>query len=62
MHSWCGPCKTLSPILQKLAGDIDIKTGSGLPIDLITVDTDEHGALAQKYGVRSTFSEMGVDD
>jgi thioredoxin 1 len=50
--SWCGPCKTLSPILQKLASDPDIKTGSGRPIDLITVDSDEHGALAQTYGVR----------
>ena len=62
MHSWCGPCKTLSPILQKLASDTDIKTGSGRPIDLITVDTDEHGALAQKYDVRSMSSMWGTDD
>ena len=54
-HSWCGPCKTLSPILQKLASDTNIKTGSGRPIDLITVDTDEYGALAQKYDVRPRF-------
>lgn len=50
---WCGPCKTLSPILQKLANDADTKTGSGRPIDLVTVDSDEHGALAQKYNVRA---------
>jgi Thioredoxin len=50
--SWCGPCKVLSPILEKLAGDANTKTGSGRPIDLITVDADEHGALAQKYSVR----------
>ena len=55
-NSWCGPCKTLSPILEKLARDADIRTGSGLPIDLITVDTDEHGVLAQRYNVRATFS------
>jgi len=47
--SWCGPCKALSPILEKLA---DTKTGSGRPIDLVTVDTDEHGVLAQRYNVR----------
>jgi thiol-disulfide isomerase/thioredoxin len=56
VHSWCGPCKTLSPILQKLASDADVRTGLGRPIDLITVDTDKHSALAQKYGVRPTFS------
>ncbi|KAH9989932.1 thioredoxin-like protein [Russula vinacea] len=50
---WCGPCKTLSPILEKLARDADIRTGSGLPIDLVTVDTDEHGVLAQQYNVRA---------
>jgi len=43
----------LSPILEKLAEDADIKTGSGRPIDLVTVDTDEHSALAQKYQVRA---------
>jgi thioredoxin 1 len=42
----------LSPILEKLAKDADVKTGSGRPIDLVTVDTDEHGALAQRYNVR----------
>jgi thiol-disulfide isomerase/thioredoxin len=52
VDSWCGPCKVLSPILEKLAGDANTKTGSGRPIDLVTVDADEQGALAQKYSVR----------
>ena len=51
-RSWCGPCKVLSPILEKLAEDSNLKTGSGRPIDLVTVDTDEHGVLAQRYNVR----------
>ena len=42
----------LSPILEKLAEDADVKTGSGRPIDLVSVDTDEYGALAQRYNVR----------
>ncbi|KAF8263033.1 thioredoxin-like protein [Lactarius quietus] len=50
---WCGPCKMLSPILERLAGDVEMKTGSGRPIDLVTVDTDVHGALAQQYQVRA---------
>ena len=49
--SWCGPCKVLSPILEKLADDANTKTGSGRPIDLVTVDADEHAALAQTYNV-----------
>jgi len=43
----------LSPILERLAGDVEMKTGSGRPIDLVTVDTDVHGALAQQYQVRA---------
>ena len=44
----------LSPILERLAGDVEMKTGTGRPIDLLTVDTDVHGALAQKYQVRGS--------
>jgi thioredoxin 1 len=44
----------LSPVLEKVAGDIETKTGSGRPIDLVTVDTDVHGALAQKHQVRGS--------
>lgn len=54
-HSWCGPCKMLSPILTKIAGEDATRTGSGQHIDLVTIDTDEHGELAQKYGVRDDF-------
>jgi thioredoxin 1 len=44
----------LSPVLKKVAGDVETKTGSGRPIDLVTVDTDVHGALAQKHQVRGS--------
>ncbi|KAH9989074.1 thioredoxin-like protein [Russula compacta] len=47
---WCGPCKLLSPVLEKAA---ETKTGSGRSIDLVTIDTDQHGGLAQKYNVRA---------
>ena len=59
--SWCGPCKVLSPVLERLAGNLETKTGSGRPIDLLTVDTDVHGALAQKYKVRGSRTYVDKD-
>jgi thioredoxin 1 len=51
LNSWCGPCKTLSPILQQLAEDASVKTGSGSSMDLVTVDIDQQIELGQKYQV-----------
>jgi len=44
---WCEPCKTLIPILHKVAEDL-----AGQMI-LAKVNSDEQQALAQKYDVRS---------
>lgn len=40
--NWCGPCKMLSPILEKLEG-----------IKVLKVNVDENIELARKYGVMS---------
>lgn len=40
---WCGPCKFLSPILEKLREE-------GL-IKLLTVDLDQNRSLGEKFGV-----------
>jgi len=48
---WCGPCKTLSPILERVTanrGETD-----GKEVDLVTIDTDVHAELAQRYQVRA---------
>lgn len=43
---WCGPCRTLGPLLEKLANEPS--TGWRLA----KVNVDEHQAAAQRYGVR----------
>jgi thioredoxin 1 len=43
---WCGPCRMVAPILDKLAKEYAGKV-------LITkVNTDEHNEWAQRYGVQ----------
>jgi thioredoxin 1 len=43
---WCGPCRMLSPTLDKLARE------SGGAWRLVKINTDRHGDLAQRFGVR----------
>jgi putative thioredoxin len=43
---WCGPCRALKPILEKLAAEYDGK------FLLAKVNTDEHPEIAGRYGVR----------
>ncbi|MCL6217947.1 thioredoxin [Zunongwangia pacifica] len=43
---WCGPCKTLAPILK------EVKTELGANIKIIKIDVDKNQQLAAKYQVR----------
>src|SRR6185437_12535126 len=45
--TWCGPCKTLGPILEKLAGEY---AGA---FRLAKIDCDKEQQLAGMFGVRS---------
>ena len=44
---WCGPCKTMLPVLERVAGDIDGKAR------FFTVDIDRSPSLAARHGVMS---------
>ena len=43
---WCGPCKTMSPILK------EVKDVLGDEISIIKIDVDKNQSLAAKYQVR----------
>jgi putative thioredoxin len=53
---WCGPCKQLMPILEKLAAEY---RGAFL---LAKVNADEQQMLAQQLGVRSLPTVMVIKD
>ncbi len=53
---WCGPCRMVSPILEKLAGEYQGK------FNLIKVNTDENPQWAMKYGVRGIPTMLFVKD
>ncbi|MDX6513462.1 MAG: thioredoxin 1 [Gaiellaceae bacterium] len=42
---WCGPCHAVSPVLDKIADERQIK--------LVKVNIDEEQGLAIKYGIQS---------
>jgi putative thioredoxin len=44
---WCGPCKQLTPLLEKA-----VKAAKGA-VKLVKMNIDEHPAVAQQLGVRS---------
>ncbi len=44
---WCGPCRIIGPVVEKLAGEFSgqIKVGK--------LNTDENPGVSMKYGIRA---------
>ncbi len=45
---WCGPCKALSPILEKVAADYAAKN-----VRLVKIDVDKNPTIAQQFRIQS---------
>ncbi len=43
---WCGPCRTLGPILDEVQSEIGEKA------QIVKINVDDNQELAQQYGVR----------
>lgn len=51
---WCGPCKTVAPILEELAKEYDGE------LNVYKVNTEEEQELASAFGIRSIPSFLFV--
>ncbi|EPT04079.1 hypothetical protein FOMPIDRAFT_1022159 [Fomitopsis schrenkii] len=55
---WCQPCKVLAPVLEKVVKNPEMKTSTGTPVDLVTVNADEEADLAAEFDVRALPTVM----
>ncbi len=53
---WCGPCRMLAPIIEKVAEEFAGK------VKVVKVNIDEEPKLAAKFGVRSIPTVIGFKD
>lgn len=53
---WCGPCKTMQPILH------EVKEKKGEKVRVVKVDVDKHQELATRYQIRSVPTLMIFKD
>jgi len=55
--TWCGPCKAISPIFEKLSDD-----KANADVEFYKVDVDEQGEIAQEVGITAMPTFMLFKD
>ena len=50
--AWCGPCKTIGPIMESVAGQVNYQK----------IDVDNNQDLSIKYGVRNIPTFIFLDE
>ncbi|HEU4617807.1 MAG TPA: thioredoxin [Gammaproteobacteria bacterium] len=53
---WCGPCRSLGPVIEKVAAELDGH------LKLVKVNSDENPELSAAYGIRSIPSVIAFKD
>src|SRR5205814_8478184 len=53
---WCGPCRTLGPIIEKVVGETDGQ------VDLVKVDVDSNPQISQAFHVQSIPAVYAIRD
>ena len=53
---WCGPCKTLGPIIEKVIGE------TGGAVELAKVDVDANPQVAQAFNVQSIPAVFAINE
>jgi thioredoxin 1 len=53
---WCGPCRTISPIIQELAGSY------GDRVKIVKMNVDENPNTPGKYGIRAIPTILAFSD
>ena len=49
--AWCGPCKTLGPIMDSVSGEVNWEK----------IDVDSNSELSVKYGIRNIPTLILID-
>lgn len=53
---WCGPCRMLNPIIDRLVDEFDGK------VNICKVNTDDESELSARFGVRSVPTILFMKD